>query len=71
MSQVVANAQASSQHAADTLSKKFENLEGVVSLLGEVTRDRIVGYPREGWQNDDDVPFLDTVSGRNSVSFSE
>lgn len=63
--QVVANARTSSQHAADSLSKKFENLEGVVSLLGEVTRDRIVGYPREGWQNDENIPFLDTFSGRN------
>lgn len=63
--QVIANTRASSEHAADTLSKKFENLEGVVSLLGELTRDRIVGYPDQEWQTDSFVPFADTVTGQN------
>jgi len=63
--QVIANTRASSEHAADTLSKKFENIEGVVSLLGELTKDRIVGFPSQDWQNDAFVPFFDTVSGTN------
>ena len=67
--QVIANTRSSSEHAADTLSKTFENLEGVVSLLAEVTSDRIVGYPDEGWQIDKFVPFFDTISGENVYPF--
>ena len=63
--QVVASTLASSEHAANTLSKKLENLQGVASLLVQATRDRIVGYPGSGWEDDRHVPFFDTFTGRN------
>ena len=63
--QVIANTRASSEHAADTLSTKFDNLGKVVSLLAELTTDRIVGYPDDQWETDEHVPFLDTLSGKN------
>ena len=63
--QVIANTLASSEHAAITLSKKLEHLQDVVSLLVEATRDRIVGYPGNGWEDDRHVPFFETFTGRN------
>jgi len=63
--QVITNTRSFSEHAADTLSEKFENLEHGVLLLAELTRDRIVGYPRDGWETDLHVPFYDTLSGKN------
>lgn len=34
--------------------------EGTVQLIVEAVKDRIVGYPYSGWQNDSFVPFFDT-----------
>jgi hypothetical protein len=64
-SQVIANTRASSENAANTLSRKFEHLEGVVSLMAELVSDRIVGYPNNDWEADRHVPFFDSLSGKN------
>jgi len=44
---------------ADTCSKKFERLTGAVSLIAEVTADRIVG---NNWEFDSEVPFTDMIT---------
>eukprot|EP00536_Pseudo-nitzschia_multiseries_P012093 jgi/Psemu1/244263/estExt_Genewise1.C_4430009 len=49
----------------DILDKKLNGLRGTVSLLSEIVRDRIVGYPNNGWENDIHVPFLDRDTGGN------
>jgi hypothetical protein len=63
--QVINNTRDSSENAADTLSKKIEHLEGVASLMVEFVSDRIVGYPKKGWETDRHVPFFDSLSGKN------
>ena len=63
--QVITNTRSFSEHAADTLSKKFQNLEHGVLLLAELARDRIVGYPSDGWETDLHVPFHDTLTDKN------
>jgi hypothetical protein len=47
----------------DILDKKMNNLKGSVELLVEVVRDRIVGYPNDGWEDDSNVPFVDLDTG--------
>jgi hypothetical protein len=63
--QVLLNIAITSQYLADTITKKMDNLGGVVGLMAEATRDRIVGYPLDGWDDDRYIPFMDTISGRN------
>ena len=48
----------------DILEKKVNDLRGSVNLLVEIVRDRIVGYPNDGWENDIHVPFIDQVTGK-------
>lgn len=48
----------------DILDKKMNHLRGSVNLLVEIVRDRIVGYPYEGWEDDRYVPFVDRETGR-------
>ena len=48
----------SSQFAADTFSHELDHLRGTVSILVELVRDRIVGYPYSGWQEDIQIPFI-------------
>ena len=48
----------------DILDKKMNHLRGSVDLLAEIVRDRIVGYPNDGWENDTHVPFVDRYTGR-------
>eukprot|EP00529_Nitzschia_sp_RCC80_P002698 CAMPEP_0113449536 /NCGR_PEP_ID=MMETSP0014_2-20120614/5351_1 /TAXON_ID=2857 /ORGANISM="Nitzschia sp." /LENGTH=1855 /DNA_ID=CAMNT_0000340819 /DNA_START=9 /DNA_END=5576 /DNA_ORIENTATION=- /assembly_acc=CAM_ASM_000159 len=43
----------------EILTKKFSNLKSTSSLLTEIVRDRIVGYPDDGWEDDNHVPFID------------
>ncbi len=48
----------------DILDKKMNHLRGSANLLVEIVRDRIVGYPNDGWENDTHVPFVDQETGR-------
>lgn len=50
--------------AAKIFSLKFQNLKGSAALLGEIIRDRIVGYPTD-FEDDRYVPFVDIDTGRN------
>ena len=63
--QVIRSIQTSSGEVADVISRRIENLQGLVTLQSEVVRDRIVGYPEPGWEDDQYVPFLDILSGQN------
>ncbi|CAB9531048.1 expressed unknown protein (Partial), partial [Seminavis robusta] len=55
--QVLINIRQSSHMAAKTLSEEFDHLRGTTSILAELVRDRIVGYPNDGWEDDLHVPF--------------
>jgi hypothetical protein len=46
------------------LGKKMDKLRGSASLLTEIVRDRIVGYPNDGWEDDTYVPFVDSDTGK-------
>jgi len=46
------------------LDQKMESLRGSASLLTEIVRDRIVGYPNDGWEEDIHVPFIDRDTGK-------
>lgn len=50
-----------SESLADTLSRGSDNAHGALSILVEVTRDRIVG---SNWETDELVPFVDMISGK-------
>ena len=56
--------QESGVFTGDILDKKMNGLRGSVNLLTEIVRDRIVGYPNDGWENDIHVPFVDRETGR-------
>lgn len=56
--------QESGVFTGDILDKKVCGLRGSVNLLTEIVRDRIVGYPNDGWENDTNVPFVDRETGR-------
>jgi hypothetical protein len=49
-------------YLADVISRRFANLDGAALIQHEIVRDRIVGYPDRGWENDTHVPFLDMKS---------
>jgi hypothetical protein len=55
----------SSSMVSETLSKVFEYLEGSLQLFVEGTRDRIVGYPNDGYEDDRHVPFRNMETGNN------
>jgi hypothetical protein len=63
--QVIRNIRSSSTYVADVIQRRLSNLEGAAALQGEIVRDRIVGYPDRGWEDDLHVPFFDTLSQRN------
>jgi hypothetical protein len=63
--QVIRNIRSTSTYVADVIERRLSNLEGAVALQGEIVRDRIVGYPSSGWEDDRHVPFFDTLSQRN------
>jgi hypothetical protein len=48
----------------DILDKKMESLRGSVNLLAEIVRDRIVGYPNDGWETDRHLPFVNVETGK-------
>lgn len=56
--QVIRTVQLSSASVADTVSRRSNGLSGTVSLLRQVTHDRIVG---ENWATDENVPFVDII----------
>lgn len=63
--QVEGNLMDTTHYTADSFSEYMENKGGASELLSEYVRDLIAGYPNEGWENDLDVPFLDSLSGVN------
>jgi hypothetical protein len=63
--QVIRNIRSTSTYAADVIQRRLTNLEGAAALQNEIVRDRIVGYPDRGWEDDLHVPFFDTLSQRN------
>lgn len=58
----------SSQFAAQTLSQELDHLRGSASLIVEIVRDRIAGYPQAGWDEDLFVPFQTYPSSGSSSS---
>jgi len=63
--QAKTNLGSSSRYVADAISKKFENLDGMVSLIEQATLDRFAGYPdHPGYAADENVPFRDLISGQ-------
>jgi len=62
--QLDAIVQESGVMTGDILDKKMNSLRGSANLLVEIVRDRIVGYPNDGWENDTHVPFVDQETGR-------
>lgn len=49
----------SARKAADTLTRKLSNFDGLVTILSETARDRFVGYPdHPSYADDSLVPFL-------------
>jgi len=63
--QAKTNLGSSSRYVADAISKKFENLDGMVSLIEQATLDRFAGYPdHPGYAADENVPFHDQFSGQ-------
>jgi hypothetical protein len=63
--QVVRTTFASSRSLAEQLTNNHHNLEGTVQLMVEIARDRIVGYPNDGWLEDKYVPFRDQETNTN------
>jgi len=63
--QVIRNIRSTSTYVADVIERRLSNLEGAAALQAEIVRDRIVGYPSSGWEDDLHVPFFDTLSQRN------
>jgi hypothetical protein len=64
-SQVIQNLVQSSEFEADIFTAYMNSLEGHVQIMVEATRERIAGYPDEGYEDDRHVPFPDMVSGSN------
>ncbi len=60
--QLIENLQASGFLMAQVFNKRFTNLRTSSSLLAEVVRDRIVGYPSD-FADDRHVPFTDMETG--------
>jgi hypothetical protein len=54
----------SSVQTAELFTAKFTSIRGSAALLTEIARDRIVGYPNEGWEEDRHVPFEDMESSQ-------
>jgi hypothetical protein len=63
--QVLNDIHSTSAYLAAVISRQFANLDGAVMIQYEIVRDRIVGYPDKGWENDTHVPFFDMVTQRN------
>ena len=63
--QVVASFVSSSLHVAERIAAHMSSTEGALQLIVESTKDRLQGYPADGWQEDVFVPFFDTDSRRN------
>ena len=59
--QAIRTIRVSSESLADTVSRRSDSIHGAVSILVEATRDRLVG---RNWETDDQVPFIDMVSGQ-------
>lgn len=55
----------SSKYIAEEISSYINSANGAVQLITDITRDRIVGYPDEGWEDDRFVPFFDIETQRN------
>ena len=53
----------------DILDKKMKSLKGSVELLVEIVKDRVVGYPNDGWEDDTHIPFVDRYTGRRMYPF--
>jgi len=63
--QVISSFATSSSYVAEQMSAKVESCHAATQLIVESVRDRIVGYPEAGWEDDIYVPFFDTDSQRN------
>lgn len=68
--QVVRNLLESSRYLAEEFSGYVDSVAGTSQLLVEISRDRIVGYPEEGWEDDRFVPFFDMESQSNVYPFN-
>lgn len=44
---------------SDTLFAYMNIVNGATQLIAEIVKDRIVGYPEAGWEEDEFVPFFD------------
>lgn len=63
--QVIGSFARSSDLIAERVAAYMDNANGALQLMVEITRDRIVGYPEVGWEDDIYVPFFDTDTQRN------
>jgi hypothetical protein len=54
--------QESGRLTSEVFTQKWDNIESSISLLTELVRDRIVGYPNE-FADDRHVPFVDRETG--------
>lgn len=63
--QVTDNLLIGSRLVGEHFDAYMADLEGTVQLLTEAVKDRIVGYPYDGWEDDLFVPFYDIESRRN------
>lgn len=63
--QVVDRLTNSTLFIAKAVNTYMEGIEGSAQLVSEFVRDRIVGYPHDGWEEDLHVPFLDMDTNTN------
>jgi hypothetical protein len=64
-SEVILSIRDSSKYTADIFTARFGSVRGTATLAAELVRDRIVGYPDQGYEDDQNVPFLDIDTQRN------
>lgn len=63
--QVFKDIRDSSRYVTEVISKKIDNIQDSSLILSEIVRDRIVGYPDLGYEDDRNVPFMDLDTGLN------
>jgi len=54
-----------SRYVSDSIATYFYNIQGSIQLTTDFVQDRIVGYPLDGWETDQYVPFKDRETGTN------
>lgn len=63
--QVEQNLAQTTRFTSEAFTESMSHVDGVAQMVAEFVMDRIVGYPRPGWQDDTWVPFYDILSQRN------